>query len=46
MCVLGIGISTPIKSGYRVKLQVDNSDVDLTENRQDPSWTLTNKLWV
>ncbi|PVF90959.1 hypothetical protein CPB86DRAFT_478216 [Serendipita vermifera] len=41
-----IAINTPIKSAYRIKLRVDGSDVDLTENRPASTWNLPNSVEV
>ncbi|PVF92453.1 WD40 repeat-like protein [Serendipita vermifera] len=41
-----ISINATIKSAYRIKLRVDGSDVDLTENRPTSTWNLPNSVEV
>ncbi|KAG8797552.1 hypothetical protein FRC16_008746, partial [Serendipita sp. 398] len=33
-----VTVETPIKSGYRVKLKIDHSDIQLTRNEQTSMW--------
>ncbi|KAG8789024.1 hypothetical protein FRC16_001278, partial [Serendipita sp. 398] len=41
-----ITIETPIKSGYRVKLNIDGSDVQLTRNEQTSAWNPSRSIEI
>ncbi|KAG8865428.1 hypothetical protein FRC20_009862 [Serendipita sp. 405] len=41
-----VTIETPVKSGYRVKLNVDDSDIQLTRNGQTSTWVLPRSLEI